>query len=282
MIKSLKILFALWLLPLIVAGQETPQSIRPVMSSYSFNYGQAQVADTYLSPVIYNGWNVGFRYSRLQAMKFSPEKWVMELTIGVNGSRSRNKARNSFLWQGELDARWAMMHRWVFPFRLTIGIGGFTGIQGGAIYTSRNGNNPVAAKGSWFIGPQAYATYAFKIRKTPTLVRWEGSIPLTGLFFSPQYGELYYEMYMGNHSGLVYGAWFGNYINLDNEVSIDFNFGSASLRVGYRSTVYSTNVNHITTRVVTNSLVVGVVTEWLSLNHSKLPGSNARIISALY
>lgn len=280
LLRLLLLSVVLW--PGKMLGDDTQSLLRPVTSAYTFNWGQAQVADTYLSPLIYNGWNVGFSYSRMQAMKFSPQKWVMELTIGVNGSRTRNKAKNAVYWQGELNAEWAMMHRWRFPFRLTVGVGGFTGIQAGAIYTTRNGNNPVAAKGSWFLGPKAYATYGFRIRKTPALVRWEGSMPAIGMFFSPQFGELYYEMYLGNRKGLIHPAWFGNFVKLNNEVSIDFNFGSAALRVGYKSTIYSTQVNHITTRIVTNSLMLGVVTEWMSLRHSRVPGENTRVISALY
>lgn len=284
LIKKSAILFA-FLLPCVTmsaAGNDSIEILRPVTSVYAVNAGGAEIADTYLTPLFYNGWNVGFRYQRMQAMKFCPEKWVMQLTIGIEGGRTLNPAGNSTMWRGDVTADWAMMRRWRVPYDLTIGVGGYTGINAGALYLSRNGNNPASAKGAWNVGVRAYATYPWKIGKLRTLLRWQGSMPLTGVFFSPDYGELYYEIWLGNHSGLVHGAWPGNYLQINNEVTMDIAMGSTWLRLGYRSGVLSTKVSGITSRVVTNSLIVGITTEWISIKPSKIPGATAKVISALY
>jgi hypothetical protein len=107
-------------------------------------------------------------------------------------------------------------------------------------------------------------------------------LPVTGAFFSPDYGELYYEIYLGNHSGLAHAAWFGNYFRLDNLLTADLRLGSTNLRLGYRADVMSTKVNNIVTRRVTHSFVIGVSGEWLSLPRSGRISDNAKIISALY
>ena len=58
--------------------------------------------------------------------------------------------------------------------------------------------------------------------------------------------------------------------------------GATSLRVGFRNNILSTSINDITTRTITYSAVIGVTTEWISLNPSRKADNNARIISALY
>ena len=285
--KKRHIIFLLLYLSVICGSkagntEDTLTVLRPVTSSYSISSGDAEIADTYLSPIIYDGWNIGFQYSRMQAMKFSPRKWVMELQVNVDGGRGRNKAHNSELWQANVNLNWGMMRRWPLTSKLTLGFGGHTGIEGGAIYLKRNGNNPVAAKASWTIGIKAYATYPIKIGRLPVMLRWTGSLPISGIFFSPDYGELYYEIWLGNHSGLVHAAWPGNYFGLDNTVSADLCLGTTWLRIGYRSHVLSTKVNDITTRIITNSFLLGISTEWISLSPRKSVRPNVKIISSIY
>lgn len=67
--------------------------------------------------------------------------------------------------------------------------------------------------------------------------------------FSQEYDELYYEIYLGNHSGLVHWAWPGNMFRWNNLVAADLDFGNSRLRLGFRSNIYSTEVNHLTTRI---------------------------------
>lgn len=266
----------------MASGQEVTEPLRPVTSSYVLGVGGARLADTYLTPIIYKGWGVNFDYSRLQAMKFSPEKWVMQLSIGGDIAKGLNPVKNSTMWEAMIHADWAMMRRWTFPCLLTLGAGGFTGIEGGALYNSRNGNNPAAAKGSWTIGARAYATYPFKIGRIRMLARWQGSLPVTGIFLSPEYGELYYEIYLGNHSGLVHGAWWGNYFRTSNEFSVDICCGTNWLRLGYRNDLLSTRVNDITSRLVKNYFVIGLSGEWISWRANRGLNPAAKVISALY
>ena len=257
-------------------------TIRPVTSAYTFAIGSSELADTYLTPIIYRGWSTQFQYSRLQAMAFNPERWVMDLTFGARLSRGNNPGRNANIWHINLKASWAMMHRWQLPVRITLALGGYTAIDAGALYLARNGNNPATAKAAWNVGVKAYATYPFKIGCVKMMARWQGELPVAGVFFAPQYGELYYEIYLGNRNGLVHPSWWSNYFGIDNDVTIDINCGTNWLRVGYRSNVLSTHINHTTTRIVSNQFVIGFVGEWTWMRHASRVSPNTRIISALY
>ena len=100
-------------------------------------------------------------------------------------------------------------------------------------------------------------------------------MPLMGAFFSPEYDELYYEIYLGNHHGLAHFGWPGNIFRWDNLVTADLQLGTSQLRVGFRSRIFSSEVNHITTRNFSYAFVLGVVSDWLSVSPRRsLPKGN--------
>lgn len=263
------------------AAAESQDGVRPVYSAYTLEAGSSHVAETYLSPLHYDGWTVGLGYRRAQAMKFSPEKWLMELggRLGLDRTLSR-PARNVVEWRMNFELEWGMLRKWRMPRLFTLYAGGFTRLDAGVFYLSRNSNNPVAAKASWTLGPRVGASWSGRIKSLPLVLRYGADMPLTGIFFSPEYGELYYEMYLGNHSGLVRAAWPGNFFRLDNNIVADLRFGATILRVGYSARIFSSKASHIVTRTVTHTFVLGIATEWLSVNPSKLSDATARIISA--
>lgn len=269
---------------LLLAGNDsiTIKPLRPVASAYSLEFGWAQLTDTYLSPLRYSGWSASLQYERMQAMKFSPERWIMQLRTGLTVDRTENPAGNATMWNANLRLEWGMMHRWKLPCKLTLAAGGGTGIDLGCLYSSRNGNNPASAKAAWTVNLTAMAVYNMTLGKLPVTLRYQPTIPLTGIFFSPDYGELYYEIYLGDDSGLVHPAWWGNYFRMENLLTADLHFGNTCLRIGYRGNILSTKVNNLNTRIITNSVVLGICGEWISLTPGKSISPEARVISALY
>ena len=247
-----------------------------------FNIGGAKLINTYLTPIKYSGLDFGFAYERMQAMKFDPEKWVMRLTASIDMNKTDNPVRNADMWRLVGDVSWGMTRRWQLPYDIVVAAGGSTGLDLGCIYNARNGNNPVAVEAAWTVNATGYVTWKTKILNLPVTLKYQPTVPLAGVFFSPDYGELFYEIYLGNHSGLAHFAWWGDYFRMDNLLTADLHFGSTALRVGFRSDLLSTKVNHIVTRVVTYSAVIGVSGEWMSLNPYKRLNPEARIISAIY
>lgn len=259
------------------------ETLRPVMSAYMLKAGSSHLADTYLSPLKFSGWHVGFGYERMQAMKFNPEKWVMQMRFGVSADNARN-VRNADMWYWGLDFSWDMMRRWrnVLTPNLTVGVGPAAMLEAGCVYNSRNGNNPCSAKFAITAGATAYAAYNMKIGKVPVTLRYQPTLPIVGAFFAPDYGELYYEIYLGNHKNLAHCAWLGNYRQLKHDLTADIHFGSTSLRVGYAGSILSTKINHTVTHIFTHAAVVGISGEWLSLNPRKRISPKARIISSIF
>lgn len=256
--------------------------IRPVNSFFNFKAGSSHLADTYLTPIRYSGWNVGFEYERRQAMKFSPEKWVMQMNVGISAQRGLNPVKNHGMWYGELDFSWNMIRRWRLTNGLSAGFGGQALLKAGCLYLDRGGNNPASAKASLTAGITGYVTWNGNLGRLPVTLRYQPSIPVIGAFFAPDYGELYYEIYLGNHCGLAHCAWWGNYLALDHTLTADLHFGATTLRIGYAGSFYNTNVNHTVTRLVSHCAILGVGGEWISLNPQKSLSKEAITISATY
>lgn len=264
------------------AGDDMPV-LRPATSVGTIEAGGSHLADTYLTPLVYGGYSLALQYERWQAMKFDPDRWVMRLAVRGEWDDADSPARNNSIWYAGLDARWGMMRRWQLPKGFTVGLGGTTGIMAGCMYDGRNGNNPASAKASWTVDLSAYATWNGRIGRLPVTICYQPSLPVTGVFFGPEYGELYYEIWLGNHKNLAHWAHWGNYFAMENALTADLHVGATSLRVGYRSRVYSTSECGIVSRITTNAFVFGISGEWLSLGtYRRHPAPETKIISALF
>ncbi|MCM1110692.1 MAG: DUF3316 domain-containing protein [Clostridium sp.] len=261
-------------------GEARP--LRPVYSVWSAGAGSSHLADTYLTPLKYSGWQASIGYERLQAMRFSPDNWVMRLAFDASFDRTENPAGNATMWFGGIEASWSMVRRWTLPEGFSAGVGGETGLDLGCLLNTRNGNNPASAKASWTVGVRGYGAWNGRIGRLPLTLRLDMSLPVTGIFFSPDYGELYYEIWLGNHSGLVHPAWFGNYFRLDTRLTADLRFGATILRLGYGFRAHTTDVNNLVSRQFRHSAIIGVASDWISLSPGRKLSESARIIQATY
>lgn len=278
--KFIAIICGLWA---TMACAAQPDSIvRPVNSHFTYDIGSSIIANTYLTPLKYTGWGMRLGYDRTQAMKFHPEQLVQRITAGLDIDRTLNPAGNARMWRLAGDFDYGITYRTRLPHDITVAGGLSTGIDLGVIYNTRNGNNPVAVEAAWTINITGALMWHHTLLGKKLLLTYRPTIPLTGVFFSPDYGELFYEISLGNHSGLAHCAWWGNYFRMENLLTADISFGATQLRLGFRNNILSTRVNNITTRVVTCAAVIGVGGTWISVNPYKGISADARIISATY
>lgn len=249
--------------------------LRPVSEAFMLEGGSSHLLDTYLSPLKYTGWNVAFSYERRQAMKFSPALWRQQLNLRIEASGAHNPAGNATLYYGNISAAWSMARRWQLPLGIRAEAGGMAQFNVGGMYNRRNGNNPAALKTDLTLGVIGAVSRGLRIGRLPVTLRWQSALPIVGALFSPEYDELYFEMYLGNRHGLVHCAWPGNFFRWDNLVTADIGLGNTALRLGFRSDIYSQKVNHITTRNFSYAFVLGVVTDFISVSPRRsLPSGN--------
>lgn len=255
--------------------------LRPVNSAWGLSAGSAHTIDTYLTPLRYSGWGAELTYRRMQAMKFDPARWSQSIDLGLSFNDMENPARNATMYYAGIDASYAMLWRASLPWGITAGIGPQLRGDLGVIYLSRNGNNPASVKASVTLGARGYLQRRVTLGRMPVTLRWQSEIPVTGAFFSPQYDELYYEIYLGNRTGLAHAAWWGNFFRWDNLVTADLHFSANALRVGFSQTLLSTHVNNITSRQWGFAFLIGVTNDWLTVTHRSAPSDgNQKIIFA--
>lgn len=263
-------------------GVDSTLTVRPVLSTFTAEAGSAHIRDTYLTPLQYKGWEVALGYERMQAMRFNPERWVMSLDARLSLGRNFNRAHTALMWQAGFAPSWSMMWRARLPLGFMLAAGGRAAADLGVLYLPRNGNNPASAKASITVGAVGMAVWNGRLGRLPVTLRYQPSLPLIGAFFSPDYDELYYEIWLGNHSGLAHCAWPGNYFLWNNLVTADLHFGATTLRLGYRCNVFSSKSGDIVSREVSHCFVLGISTELISLRAGAARTPDARIISALY
>lgn len=241
------------------------EALRPVEKSFTFEVGANSLADTYLSPLRYKGTSFAISYERQQAMRFDPRRWNMRLSARVSLADTQNPARNADIWNlnGHLD--WSMRRIWSLPLGFSAGVGGGASLNLGCLYSTRNGNNPASAKAAFTVDLAGFGQWRGSLWRLPLTVRYQPSLPLLGCFFSPEYGQLYYEIYMGDNDNLAHFAHFGNYFALENLFTVDVRFGKTSVRLGYRGDILSTKVNNITSRDISHAFIIGITTRWISI-----------------
>ena len=237
----------------------------PVTSAYSFEVGSAHHTDTYLSPMGYNGTGYALSYQRSQPMRFDPSRWEMTLECRLGYANMLNPPKNARMQELYIRPQWKMESVWRPSASWRFTAGGITSVNAGVLYVPRNGNNPAQAQVAVTLGAAASASCDFKIGRIPVTASYTPEMPLIGAFFGPEYDELYYEIWLGNHKGLCHLAWPGSYFRLDNLLSADLHFGATTLRLGYRMEYFDSKAAGNTSRAVSHSFVVGVVVKRISL-----------------
>lgn len=269
-----KILFLAWLvccMPSLVSAQvadddssshigtELQDQSRPVTGIYAVEIGGKNVLATYLSPLHYAGTSFALSGAWSKAMPFNPKSALMHFNAYAGFDDMLNPAGTARMVALNASFSWGVSWRKQLPWCLQLTAGGSVGIDGGAYWLMRNGNNPIQAMGSVSLAARASLGRPFRLGKMPILVRDEVSLPSLSVFFSPEYGESYYEIYLGNRHGLVHPGWWGNNFRIDNLLSVSFDFGRTAAMIGYRFKADTQWANNLNTHIFTHNFVIGVI-----------------------
>ncbi len=253
---------------------------RPITQTYMLKIGGTSALDTYLSPVRYNGWSVDLAGSWSKRLPWHRNSWQMAFDADAGVSRMLNPAGNAMMLGFDGSVAWGVARIFLTSAGISFTVGASTLAECGVLYLPRNSNNPASAKAAVSIAATASISYPFKIGRLPVRLSNRVSFPSLSLFFSPHYGETYYEIYLGNHSGLAHFGWWGNKFCIDNLLSFDLDIGPSSLRIGYGYSLRSSWVNELNTQLQTHSFVVGWIPHGIGLRHNS-PSSKALSIYSL-
>lgn len=253
---------------------------RPVTQVYMLEAGGTSALDTYLSPVRYHGYNLSLAGSWSKRLPWGGNSWQMTFDADAGFSRMLNPAKNALMLGFDASFAWGAAWTRTIDAGVSFTAGGSVSAECGVLYLTRNSNNPASAKAALSIAATASASYPFRIGRLPVRVSDRVSLPSLSVFFSPQYGETYYEIYLGNRSGLAHFGWWGNRFCIDNLLAFDLDIGPSALRLGYRYTLRSSWTNSLNTQIQSHSFVVGWIPHGIGL-HRNAPSPEAISIYSL-
>jgi len=233
--------------------------------------GSRYVKNTYLSDVGYDGVGIGVINERMRIIN---DRWSRQRTFRIDLASIRNPAGTSSGYAAFIDYSYSLHRRLetsVDGLRLLVG--GTGRYLLGTAYRSQGGNNPAVLHMEGDLGLSAAILYGFDLgrRRYPVTVRWQANLPLVGVFFSPHYGQSYYEIFtLGHRAGIVRLGSLHNRFVLRSMLTADVPVGPWTMRIGYEADVYQSHVNGIRTHYFGNSILLGVAKEFIPFSGKRV------------
>lgn len=241
--------------------QGNPETkVRFVTRATLYGIGQANLFDTYLSPLEYTGPEVRVSRENMRPTTLMQGKVSRQTLFHASMSYTHNRADNNNTVAGFANWSYALHHRFGLTPAFRLLAGAFTEVNVGALYNLRNSNNPVSVRTYLNIGASVIAAWDLRIGKRPLTLRYQANLPLAGVFFSPHYGQSYYEIFsLNNDGGTVRFTSLHNQPSLRQTLSADVPVGKAKMRITYMWDAQQANINHIKSHAYSHAFMVGFV-----------------------
>lgn len=247
----------------INTGFTQQEAEKSVFSSTSIGVGSSRVFDTYLSPLEYKGMNYQIMHERSVNIPKWGNKWYFQQFVKLNFGSTENPAHNNTTIDGFISYDGGVMYKVLNAGNFNLFIGGSGEAKIGFIYNLRNGNNPATAKTMINLKADIMASYKLMINQYPLYLRLHAGTPFAGVFFSPHFGQSYYEIFgLDNKDGIIKFGSFNNQQAINTLFSVDIPIGKVAMRVGYYMEYYRTHTNHLTTKVFNNNFMIGLSKEF--------------------
>lgn len=277
-IATLIVLLAVFTVSPLVAQSDKEGVPWSVNDGTLVGIGGYNLMDTYLSPgsdFNYTGLGIRVMNERMKMTRLANYKISRQQIVSVDLASTKNASSTATDFAGFVD--YSLGYHYHLPVLPNLKVLAGSSIHGmaGFIYNTRNGNNPASAKADIDLNISALAIYNLKIKSYPITVRYQMEIPFAGVLFSPHYGQSYYEIFnLGNSSGVVQFNSFHNKFAMKNYFTADMPICNFTLRLGYLNSNYRTDVNGIQSHIISNSFMIGIVKEFISLGGKRLKNTN--------
>ena len=255
---------------------QTNEKYYSVNNSTLFGIGTANLYDTYLSPLEYKGRSIRLLNERMKKTSWFNKRFSWQQFIEVEFASIDNPAKNAGEYSLLAGYSWGGHYNLIETDKFRFSAGGSWSLNGGVLYNRRNSNNPASARAYSNINLSAIAFYKWK----SIMFRGQLDTPLLGVLFSPEYGQSYYEISLGNSVKVINFASLHNQRALRAYLTADIPVSKYSIRIGYLGAFYQTKVHNLQTHNYTNSFIIGLVFESINLGGNRI--KNNKIIDSSY
>lgn len=265
------------IIALIACSNVTYGQDRPVQAALTAELGGSAVRNTYLSPLLYEGNQIGLRFERWRTMH--SYRWRNQQIVDVDfATGEAESGKNSTTWSGRAMYRYAM-HRdlsaWIKVKGLNIYAGPYAGFETGFDYNLKiaGSNNPATARLVGNMGASIVAQHDYSIKGRNCSVQLQAQLPLIGMAFMQDYGALYYEALMLRTHNLVHFASLHNEQDLDVRLTTDIPVSvipglrkaKTVVRLGGYYHIETMDINSIINRYSTIGISIGWTWKYLPL-----------------
>lgn len=236
----------------------------------SLGGGYSAVYDSYLSANRYTGYNIVYSNEGVYNIEGARIFEYFEDEYLFTLSRLKDDADYSLSYALSLDATIRFDYKFFESDRLTLHTGPGLAARIGVTYNPHNSNNPAQANFYCMLAPHIAGIWRFSIADTPLALGVKSTIPLLGVAFAPEYGQLYYEIYeYDGYKNSFHFAWPLVMPTIHNRISLDFPLGDTLLRLSYNQNYsfqhYSDNISAASN----HSLMIGVITTLKEFRYGK-------------
>lgn len=266
MIKTIRktlLLVALSLPLTMLQAQCMPgDSINPyriVVKSTLHGIARIDNLDTYLSGYSHKGY--GYHFNNESFRKAHIGNYEFRYLTRNNIVAGYATLHDNMMYMLKGSRSWNGYHPLHCGRRLQLLCGAGLQAMCGALYMPGNGNNPVSAKLHATITASGIAIYRFNIANTECTARYILDIPITGVMFSPEFGQSYYEIFgLGDTGGTVKTTNPIDCPSWQHTLSADIPIATRStLRIAYIGNVYQTRANSLRTHIYSHTIALGFV-----------------------
>ena len=240
------LLTAIWISVTITHAQRATDfyPLATQNTSTLLGIGQSELTDTYLSPLKYKGLTISFLHENFRPTRLFDGKLIFQQQFQLQTAFTQNPTLTASEYFGKISYNIAGLYPFAAIGNLKLLSGGGADASLGGIYNARNSNNPGSLKSGLNLNLTGMAIYNWR-RFT---FRYQVSTPFLGIFFSPAYGQSYYEIFtLGNNRGVISLASLHNQLALQNYFTIDFPIENLNVRAGYLGSYSGTRHNSLKT-----------------------------------
>lgn len=238
---------------------------------WQIGFGQTYLFDDYLSPLSHNGGSIRYSSGLLKPQKwglaegqdasFNESRWFSQSALTFHATYGQSSANSSLLY-GYLDFRDHLFRQFISTEKWKVSIGAYGAIGFGGRYCMQNGNNPGDLDASADLGTSLSAAYHLNLWDKPIKLRYQGSLALVGIAFSPEYAESFYEIfYLNNFRNTAIFTTLANRQSWRQQFCIDIPLSGrmSSVRLSYWNEGQISLMNNIRIRVLSNQFSLGYI-----------------------